>query len=239
MTRGLFVTGTDTGVGKSVVAALLLASLRRRGVEVAAMKPVETGCAHEPLDALALRAAAGTDDPIERVCPYRFTPPIAPEAAAAAGGVVIDPAVLRGALDKLALGGRFVVVEGAGGAGTPYAPGLLGADLAAALGLPVLLVARATLGTVGQTLVALAAMREAGARCVGVVLNRLPGLAPGPDDSTNAPLIERHSRGVPVLGTLPAVPPPPSPVPDPCRVREWADAHAAALEGAVDLSRMA
>lgn len=235
MPPGLFITGTDTGVGKSVVAALFIASLRLRGVPVAGMKPAETGCAPEPIDARLLIAATGGDDPLDLACPYRFALPVAPEVAARADGTAIDVEVIRRALDGLARSGRFVVVEGAGGAGTPYAPGLRGIDLAAVLGLPVLLVARATLGTVGQTLVTLAAMREARVTCRGIILNRLPGIAPGPDDPTNAPLIEAHSRGVPVLGTMPVVEPPPA---EPGRMKAWADRHASILEGAVDLARL-
>ncbi len=205
--RGVLVTGTDTGVGKTVTSVLLISSLVRRGVPVAAMKPVETGVVGDaPLDALAIAAACSSSAPLDDVCPYRFGLPVAPEAAAAAEGMAIDPAVIRAAFGRLATGGRFVVVEGAGGAGTPYGPSMLCMDLAGILGIPAVVVARATLGTVGQTVVTLRALRASGVRCCGVILCRQPGLPPGPDDATNASLIEAHSDGVPVLFTVPVIP---------------------------------
>lgn len=238
MARGLLVLGTDTGCGKTVVSTLLLASLRARSIEVAALKPVETGCDPDPLDALALAAAAAASAPIDVVCPYRFALPAAPRAAAEAEGKTIRPARILECLESLASPARFVIVEGAGGAGTPYARDLLALDLARVLDLPVLLVARAALGTIGQSLVALRAMEGAGVRCLGVVLCRVPGLVPGPEDPTNAPLIEAHSAGVPVLGTLPLIEDaPPSPL-DPEALRAWADGHARDLESGVDLDRL-
>ena len=98
------------------------------------------------------------------------------------------------------------MVEGAGGAGTPFGPSLLCMDLATLLGIPAIVVARATLGTVGQTLTALRSMRAARIPCCGVILCRRPGLPVGPDDPTNASLIEAHSGGVPVLFTIPSIP---------------------------------
>jgi len=229
MSRGLLVCGTDTGVGKTVVCTLLLASLRHRDVPVAAFKPVETGCDPDPVDAVMLAEAAGGSDPLDLVCPYRFALPAAPEAAAQAEGKVIDPAHLRECFEKLATGGRFVIVETAGGAGTPYAPDMLALDLARLLDLPVLLVARAVLGTVGQTLVTLHAIRSAGAHCTGIVLSRVPGSTPGPEDPTNVPLIEAHAAPVPVLGVLPRLPEPAPPE---------IDALASLLDEHVDVDRL-
>ena len=208
MNRGLLVLGTDTGVGKTVVSTLLLAALRHRDLPAAAFKPVETGCDPDPMDALILSEAAGGTDPLELVCPYRFALPAAPEAAASAEGETIDPSRLVECFEKLSAGGRFVLVETAGGAGTPYAPDMLALDLARLLDLPVLLVARAVLGTVGQTLVTLHAIQSAGADCAGIVLSRVPGTTPGPEDPTNVPLIEAHAAPVPVLGVLPRLPEP-------------------------------
>ncbi len=223
MHRGLLVLGTDTGVGKTVVSTLLLAALRHRGLPVAAFKPVETGCDPDPMDAVVLREAAGGSDPLDLVCPYRFVLPAAPEAR------TIDPGTLRECFGKLASGGRFVLVETAGGAGTPYAPDMLGLDLARLFDLPVLLVARAVLGTVGQTLVALHTVQSSGAVCAGIVLSRVPGFPPGPEDPTNVPLIEAHAAPVPVLGVLPSLPEPaPSSIED----------LAALIEEHVDVDRI-
>ena len=208
MNRGLVVVGTDTGVGKTVVSTLLIASARSRGMPVAAFKPVETGCDPDPMDAVILSEAAGGSDPLDLVCPYRFSLPVAPEAAAEAEGRTIDPARIQECFGTLAAGGRFVLVETAGGAGTPYAPDMLGLDLARLLGLPVLLVSRMALGCIGQTLVALHAVQSSGALCAGIVLSRVPGTEPGPEDPTNVPLIQAHAAPVPVLGVLPRLPEP-------------------------------
>jgi len=165
--------------------------------------------------------------------------PAAPEAAADAERATIDPQKIIAAAHSLSHGrDPFLVVEAAGGVGTPYGRRLLALDLAPMLDLPVVLVARATLGTVGQTLVALRALHAARIPCTGVVLCRLPGLPPGPEDHTNAPLIEAHAALVPVLGTLPLLEPPaPSPG-DADAWRAWCEVHVADLEGSVDVSRV-
>jgi dethiobiotin synthetase len=238
MKSGILVLGTDTAVGKTVVSTLLIGALRARGMQVAAFKPVETGCVPDPLDALALRAATGLDDPLDTVCPYRFALPAAPEAAAQAEDTVVDLEKLQQCFSLLAGDDRYVLAEGAGGAGTPYARGTLGLDLARLLSIPVLLVARAVLGTVSQTLLALRGIHQAGARCAGVVLNRVPGLEKGPEDHTNVPLIEAHSGIVPVLGTLETFP-----VPLPHRgsaedVRGWMKANQQRFDESVDVDRL-
>ncbi len=169
---GLFVTGTDTGVGKTVVACALARALRAAGIGVGAMKPVETGVGPEgPLDALALRAAAGSDDPLDVVCPERFALAAAPSAAAAAEGRSVDLEGIRRAAKTLRGRHPFLLVEGAGGLLVPLARGFSMADLAAELGLPVLLVARASLGTINHTLLSLEAAERRGLALAGVVVS--------------------------------------------------------------------
>src|SRR6185369_6218947 len=134
MTQGIFVTGTDTGVGKSIVAATLAYLLRMRGVNVGVMKPVTSGCREEngrlvSDDALLLCQAAGVDCS-EDVAPYLLREPVAPAEAARQDGIVIDFARIRESFDRLAAGHDFVIVEGAGGLMVPLAGGLLVADLA-------------------------------------------------------------------------------------------------------------
>src|SRR5262249_34231968 len=142
--KAYFVTGTDTGVGKTFVSAGILHSLRRRGVRVAALKPAETGCDPEPADGALLARAAGA-------CPVPFTYrlPVAPAVAARVEGNPFTLAPVRAAFD--ALDADFCLVEGAGGLLVPFADDLLAADVAAALALPVLVVARASLGTINHT----------------------------------------------------------------------------------------
>lgn len=246
--RKLLVAGTDTGVGKTVVSVLLTTALRLRGLRTATMKPVETGCEPDrPHDALALAAAAGgalgpdaapgVEIDLADLCPYRLPLPVAPESAAAAEGAEVQVAVIRSALHRLERQAEMVVVESAGGIGTPLAPDLLVLDLARELGLPVLLVARDLLGTVGQTLVALRAMAHGRVPCLGVVLCRTDARPPGPEGPTHVPLIAAHAHGgVPVLGIVDFVPEPmPGSGPE---LRSWAIRQVPRFEISVDLGRL-
>jgi dethiobiotin synthetase len=232
--HALLIAGTDTEVGKTVVGLLLAAALSNRGLAVAAMKPVESGCEPDALDAQMLAAVAG--GALERVCPYRLELPVAPQAAAEAEGRSIELDVIRQGLDGWREEADIVLVEAAGGLGTPYAPGLLVLDLARELELPVLLVARHALGTVGQTLVALRLMRHEGVHCAGVVLSQTTREGPGPEARTHAPLLAQHGGDVPLLGILPHLPPPPASPPD--GVHGWAEWHHPVFEEAVDLDRL-
>ncbi|HEX4806015.1 MAG TPA: dethiobiotin synthase [Conexibacter sp.] len=176
--RGLFVTATDTGVGKTVLAASILAALRARGERVAAFKPVVTGC-EEPVDPDwppddALLAAAAGASPDE-VTTARFGPPVSPHLASAlAGAAPLDPGALRRAFDARAARGETVVVEGVGGLLVPLAPDYLVRDLARELGLPLVVAAGPGLGTINHTLLTLAAARAAGLRVAGVVMTPWP-----------------------------------------------------------------
>lgn len=170
--RGLFVTGTDTGVGKTFVACALLRGLRARGLNVGAMKPVETGVGPEgPLDAIALRSAAGASDALDEVCPERFALPAAPSVAAAHEGRSVDLARIEAAFGALAQRHDLVIVEGAGGVLVPLSDTLDMAGLASHLELPVLLVARAALGTVNHTRLSLEALERRDLVLAGVVLS--------------------------------------------------------------------
>ena len=174
--RGVFVTGTDTGVGKTLVACALVRGLRRLGLDVGVMKPVETGVgAAGPRDALALREAAGVDDPLELVCPFALALPAAPTVAAAAEERRIELDVIRRAFATLASRHGCVVAEGAGGLLVPVADGASMADLARELGLPLLVVARASLGTINHTFLTLEAARTRGLRVAGVVISHSSG----------------------------------------------------------------
>ena len=176
MTRGLFVTGTDTGVGKTVVACTLVRALRGRGVDVGVMKPAETGVGEAgPLDALALREAAASADPLDDVCPQQFGLPAAPTVAAAHEGRRVDVAAIQAAFDRLAARHELLVVEGAGGLLVPAADGLDMAGLAARLELPVLVAARAALGTINHTLLTVEAAERRGLRLAGVAISHAGG----------------------------------------------------------------
>lgn len=200
--RGLFVTGTDTGVGKTEVSCAILAGARAAGLDVAAMKPAESGVtAGEPSDSQRLLAAAGGGDDPALVCPYRFAAPLAPAVAARLAGVEVRLEAILAAARALAARHQALLVEGAGGLLVPLTPAETYADLAVRLALPVLVVARAGLGTVNHTALTVEALRARGLRVAGVILNRT---APGDDPSVphNAGEIERLT-GAPVLASLP------------------------------------
>jgi dethiobiotin synthetase len=181
VTAGVFVAGTDTGVGKTHVATALLRGLARDGVRAAAMKPVAAGL--DPgtavqADVAALTAAAGVDAPPADVCPYAFAAPIAPHVAAAREGVAIDLARIAAAYGRLAARAEAVVVEGAGGVLVPLGPATDMLDIPARLGLPVLLVVGIRLGCLNHALLSALAISSRGLRLAGWVANRIdPAMA--------------------------------------------------------------
>ncbi|MBW2313508.1 MAG: dethiobiotin synthase [Deltaproteobacteria bacterium] len=176
MSRGYFVTGTDTGVGKTVVACALIRALCAVGRDVGVMKPAETGVGSDgPLDAQALRAAAGVEDSLDEICPIQLALPAAPSVAAAHEGRRLDVASVRKAYDTLAARHDCMVVEGAGGLLVPLAEGFTMADLAGELDLSVLLVARAALGTINHTLLSVEAIDARGLGLAGVVISHATG----------------------------------------------------------------
>ena len=212
---GIFVTGTDTGVGKTLVACALAAWLRERGHDVAVMKPVATGGrlirdhGRNRLvsgDALALVRAAGTREPWALVNPVCFREPIAPWAASARAGRSIDVAALARAFQTLRRRHASVIVEGAGGLLVPLSPRRMMADLARRLRLPIVLVARAGLGTLNHVLLSLACARQMQLPVAGIVLNQHE---PPSTDRVSAIIVRTNREaltelaGVPVGGPLP------------------------------------
>ena len=177
MNEGFFVTGTDTGVGKTVVACALVRQLRAAGRDVGVMKPAETGVGPDgPLDAIALREAAGVSDPLAEICPVQLALPAAPSISAEAQQHEIDPSQIRSGFESLRLRHECMVVEGAGGLLVPIAPGYTMADLAADLELRLLVVARAALGTINHTLLTLEAADRRGLELAGVVISHTTGI---------------------------------------------------------------
>lgn len=169
---GIFVTGTDTGVGKTLVACAIARALRHRGTDVGVMKPVETGVAGTgPSDALALQRAAGSSDPIELICAQQFALPAAPAAAARAAERSVDLAAIRAAYEEIRRRHDLVIVEGAGGLLVPLSDALDMAGLARELELPLLVVARASLGTINHTLLTLEVARQRALELAGVVIS--------------------------------------------------------------------
>ncbi len=207
MMRGLFVTGTDTGVGKTVLSAALLASMVAAGEPVRAHKPVITGLAEPPegdwpADHELLGRISGASP--EEVAPLRFAAAASPHLAAALEAVEVRP-------DELIAGARAsgasstLLVEGVGGLLVPLAEGYNVRDLAVELGLPLVIAARAGLGTLNHTLLTLEAARSHGLDVAAVVLNRWPE-APGPLERSNLQTLE--DLGAVEVLTLPELPGP-------------------------------
>jgi dethiobiotin synthetase len=192
--RGLFVTGTDTGVGKSVLAAAVCAGLARRGERVAALKPALTGLDEEPgewpHDHELLASVASAGQAPEAIAPNRFGPPLSPHLAAELAGVRIEPAALLAAVHAAAAASDAIVVEGVGGLMVPLTPGYLVRDLAVDLGMPVVVAARTGLGTINHTLLTLDSARSAGLRVVGVAMTPWP-LEPSAMERSNCDTVER------------------------------------------------
>lgn len=199
--RGLFVTGTDTGVGKSVVAAAICAALAARGERVAAFKPAVTGLDDEPPE--GWRAdhellAAATGQFARDVSPYRFGPPVSPHLAAELAGQAIEPAALVSAARRAAESADALVCEGVGGLLVPLTTGYLVRDLAVELGLPVVVAARPGLGTISHSLLTVESARAAGLTVAGVVMTPWPA-EPSTMERSNRLTVERLT-GVPVSG---------------------------------------
>jgi dethiobiotin synthetase len=172
----LGITGTDTGVGKTVVAAALIAGLRAVGHRVAAMKPIETGVAGAPADAAILHAAAGGTDRLDDVCPSRFADPLAPMVAAARAHDPVDLAGLDAAFQRLTRDRDAIIVEGAGGLLVPITEQLAFDGLFRRWELDLIVVAANRLGALNHTLLTVRAARQAGLRVRAVVLNTVhPG----------------------------------------------------------------
>lgn len=205
---GLFVTGTDTGVGKTLVSAALVRRLVQQGCSVGVMKPVETGVDAGPSDhsdAARLMAAAGSTDALDLMSPYRFSSPVAPLSAAMAQGQVIELGEIVRRYDELAARYPCVVVEGVGGLLVPMGRDWDIADLISRLGLPVVLVGRVGLGGINHALLTLESLERRRITVMALILNETaPSTTPIQQEqcaSTIALLRDRIT--VPLLGPLP------------------------------------
>ena len=191
--RGVFVTGTDTGVGKTVACAALLRALVLRGVRAVGMKPVAAGVdrgAAVNADVAALAAAGNVDAPLEDRNPYAFADAIAPHVAARHAGAAIDLERIAQAYARLAARADVVVVEGAGGPLVPLGPRVDMLDIPRRLALPVVLVVGVRLGCLNHALMAELALRARGLRFAGWIASRVdPGMAQA--DASVAALRER------------------------------------------------
>lgn len=191
--RGIFISGTDTAVGKTTIGAQIAQALRACGQRVRVRKPVQTGCGQlssnennqKLLDSIRLQLAAGSVDDLEVISPFRFAEPLSPERAVLPNGQVLTlgdlhAACLQGLADE-----DFLLVEGSGGFYAPIASNARNADLAAGIGLPVLLVVADRPGAINHALLTIEAIHLRGMALLGVVLNEVA--------EADAPYLDNHA----------------------------------------------
>lgn len=208
MNHGIFITGTDTGVGKTLVAAALALHLKKRGLSVGVMKPIETGRSagrESRSDAVRLRSIIESEEPLGAICPYSFEPPVAPLTAAQLDGQTINPDTIRRIYRLLSSRYECMVVEGVGGVHVPITRNSNVMDLVKLLRLPVVVVGRSGLGGINHALLTIDALRRKRIQLIALVLNRpdpvRSDLARAQERSTVA--ILRKQAGIPMLGPLP------------------------------------
>ncbi len=218
MAKGVFITGTDTGVGKTMIAAGILRALMRNDIKAGAMKPIETGCVRTgdrgqvtgdliPADALFLSRIAGMDDPVNVVAPVRFAHPLAPMVASELEGKPVDLETLFHSFAALVQKYEFLVVEGAGGLMVPIkmlngSSTYYMADLIKELDFPAVIVARAGLGAINHTLLTVTHAIGKGIGVRGVIINSTGPAGNAMAERTNPGVLQRICP-VPVLGIVP------------------------------------
>ena len=207
MKCGFFITGTDTGVGKTVVTGALAAMLRARGRNVGVMKPVATGCVRrrEGLvseDAEFLAQVADVPEPLDEISPIRLAGPLAPTVAAARAGIELDLAPMWAAWRRLRDAHEVLLIEGIGGILCPVTRKMFVADMAVRFAMPVLIVARPNLGTINHTALTVEAARSRGLEVAGIVINRYNRDTEDVAEMTAPDEIQR-ATGAPVLGLVP------------------------------------
>jgi dethiobiotin synthetase len=196
---GLFITATDTGVGKTLVAGAIADRLRRQGLRVGVLKPVATGCVkrREGLvseDAEFLAACADARVPLDVICPNRYAEPLSPNVAADRAQRPVEWDAIQRSIRMIVGTSDVIIVEGAGGILTPIDDGHSMLDLARWIGLPTVVVARPSLGTINHTALTVAALKQAGVRVAGVVVNGYPNDTPSVAEETNPRQIEKWAK---------------------------------------------
>ncbi len=207
MEKGYFITGTDTGVGKTLVAGGLAALYGKNGLDVGVMKPVATGCKRidntlVSEDAVFLKNAAGTADEYDIINPVRFEQPLAPTVAARLNNTTIDLKKIHAAYTILRKRHKFLIVEGIGGLLVPLVDRYFVADLIGEMGLPLIVVCRPALGAINHTLLTVSSARERKLKIAGIIINESNDRC---DDTVKRTTTDEIARftGIPILGTIP------------------------------------
>jgi dethiobiotin synthetase len=204
---GLFVTATDTEVGKTTIAGAIANWFHRRGKKVAVLKPVATGCVRrrEGLvseDAEFLAACAASHHPLDLICPQRYAEPLAPSVAAKRARQPLDWEAIQRSIRIMSADSDVMIVEGVGGIMVPMDEKHLVLDFAKMIDVPAVVVARAALGTINHTLLTINALRGAKVPLAGVVINRYPTDSPGTVEETSPREIEKWGK-TPILSIVP------------------------------------
>jgi dethiobiotin synthetase len=205
MQKGYFITGTDTEVGKTFVAAGLAKAMAETGLRVGVMKPVETGCTVKdetlvPKDAVFLKQAIGTEAQLDTINPYRFKDPLAPSIAARIAGVEIDFEKIKECYGELSKDKDVMLLEGAGGLMVPLAEDKTSADLVLFLELKLIVVAPSRLGVLNHTLLTVRHARDINIEVTAVILNHPTSST---DESVSFNMTELKRLDVPIIGELP------------------------------------
>lgn len=211
MNHGIFITGTDTGVGKTLITAALALHLKKRGLTVGVMKPIETGISpsrEARSDAARLRSIIDSDEPLGAIRPYAFELPVAPLTAAQQEGQTINLETIKKVYRLLSNRYDAMVVEGVGGVRVPITPKIGVTDLIRTLRLPVVVVGRSGLGGINHALLTVEALKRQKIRIIALVLNRTHPVRSAIAHIQERSTLEilRKQSGVPVLGPLPYEP---------------------------------
>lgn len=218
MRRSIFVTATDTGIGKTFVTAGLARAFARRGYDVGVMKPIATGCRAADGgrgglvsdDAGTIEEAAGVSDGLDIINPLRYEEPLAPLVAARRGGLAVEIDKVIECHEILCSRHDLVIVEGIGGLMVPIMEGYFVIDLIKTLEAPALIVVRPSLGTINHTLLTVREARRDGIDLLGIIINYCMEFERDTAIETNRGIIEETAE-LPVLGVVPY-----SPLPEKC-----------------------
>lgn len=207
MIKGFFVTGTDTGVGKTIISGILITILRAQGLKTGGMKPFETGCLKEgellvPSDGMFLKDIASMEEPINYITPLCLEKPLAPMVAAEIEGKEIDLSAVFKAYEYLKKRYEAIIVEGVGGLLVPIKRDYWVIDLIKDFNLPVIVVSRPTLGTINHTLLTIRELLSQRVRVHGIIFNYACQPEGTLAEETNPSQVTRFTH-VPVIGTIP------------------------------------
>jgi dethiobiotin synthetase len=206
MKKGFFITGTDTDIGKTFTTAGLAGSLRELGIDVGVFKPMMSGVKREDptSDAYLLKQLSKDEHSLEVINPFQFDEPLAPYLASKRAGKLISIEEILQKWEDIKNTHDCYLVEGAGGLAVPLGGSFLVSDLARAIGFPLIIIARPSLGTVNHTLLTIHYAKSMGLKVAGVIINGLKEEQTGVAEQTNPSLIEEFS-GIPVIGVIPWV----------------------------------